>query len=411
MPAPVSQQLAAAPVVSGGNGTYRKIQDVENSTSARVTTWVDGAPINIALDLLPFTTTLMHIRLHVNLSITSISGIKQDPWDRFIANLAIVSDKSNYYVNVLDMPSLQQVLRWKGVAAPRISFPAAATSKDYYIDYVIHFGVRPWRNAPDGTRYRDKYDLTAGIPPQNQGQLALTGSWGTQSLIATSGLTINSADISVRFWGRGALPGQSAAPMPLAIPQWSMQSKDTLTGSATNPGSQPSDVPNGNYLRQVLVQTGDTSSGVLTTRNDDVITDLSLWDTQQNHKIFGDSSWTAMVQTAQDMSDEFKHAVPDEGDTPGTINTSPMLWEPGQFWYDFARDGSSVDPVYGSNQNNVPTGLLRWFFGTMSGSNLGLRFFYLRYQPLSQPGGAITAQAVQANQGAMQTALQASLAG
>jgi len=360
-----------------------KIEGVQESST---TTFTASASINTALDLLDFTTTEMRVRLHLNLSIASASGIIQDPWDRLIAPFAIVADRNNFYASFDDMVQLHQFNRFAGVGEKRITLPASASSVDYYIEYVLHFGRRPYKMNAQGRLEYDPYDLTAGIPPQAKGQLSVTGTWGAATCMAASGVTINSADFSIRYWGLAPLPGDGASAsffLPKAVPQWSTRSHDNDVGSATSPFSVPEDVPTGDYLCCVMHQTGTKSAttGLLTDRTDTCLNNLRLRDTKQQHDIFSDSSWTALVQEAQENTRGFREAPPGEGAVAGTIAT-PQLWEPGMYWKDFSRDGSNTDGLYGSPQDGVPTGRLQWQAGAATLSNAAWRILYIKYRML-----------------------------
>lgn len=362
--------------------------------NSQKSTYSSGGPIALTLDRIPGTLTELWVGVTVNLSITSASGLLDDIWDRLVASLALQFGQT-YYFQFTDLTLAQHDARGIGMAPPRISFPSSASSVAYTFWYRLHFGSLPYIFDPDcGQWVENKWDLSGGIPPLPANSLQLSGSWGSNTALAASGVTINSASLQPYF--TYIAPGQGEKDsdyQPMAFPVWVTEDDSNLVTAGYGQFGQTIPLPINDWIQGVMFVTR-TGSPLL--RSDNVLTSLRLRDTSSNRDVFSALNWTDLTAASQQARTGFDDGQPpSDGTTIGTVayppvssfgSTSVVFSNAGVARLDLRRWISEPDKLYGLNMDPAvnPYSQLVWQVGTNSASSNQLRVLYRKYKKNDQ---------------------------
>ncbi len=377
-----------------------KVRSYPNSVASTKSGAGGGGGFTIPLDRIPGTCTEMWIKVVANITASGASGTFDDTWDRLVQQMSLVYSTQNYF-NFADMTMAQHLCRFKGLAAPRITFPASPTTQNYTIWYPLHFGMVPYvADKVTGRLQHNPFDLSAGIPQLPANSLQLTGTYGTSAQLATSGITVNNIYIQPYFTYITNLPNESPDQFqPLAFPSWYTESEAQYVAATSSAFGTNIPLPIGDWIQAALHIT--RSSATNNPRSDAVLNSMQFFDQTGQRKIFSANTWNDFVAFTQlSRLGNDNSAVPTDGPTLGTVVfppsnvpftltdtiggfTNTMFTNTGLGYVDMRDWISQPDPLLGLNMDPAinPFTQLQWQSGITSGSaSQSWQILYLKYK-------------------------------
>lgn len=245
----------------------------------------------------------------------------------------------------------------------------SATTLVQHFAYVFHFGVAPWRVNPNtGMIERNHWDLTAGIPPVQSGNLTLGGTFAAAAGSLGNDVTVADGDVDVYpFFGVQPEPGDlPAAYLPRAIPTWSMESPSLAASSSAFATSH--DIPSGHHLHSMLVMlTNRTNSP----RDNSVLNSIRIYNQLEAREILAFGRQTDIVADckAAEIISQLELAGWPPTDNVSTAMTAltgtagvPEISAPsdaGLHWFPLHKYALRRHLVYGVDPRSVGTGDLK----------------------------------------------------
>jgi len=224
-----------------------------------------------------------------------------DPYDRVIATLNLTG-KGKTFFDFTNLRVPQHMARLAGFGPKRPQrIDNSLTTVELFFAYVFHFGVAPFKvNPRTGMLEDNPWDLTAGIPPTESGNLTLGGSFAADSAMGTNA-TITDADLEIYLWGVQPEAGDPySAFMPKAIPVWQMNTPTAVATSGLFATAY--NIPSGDFLHSLLWMTTRQAN---TPRDDGVLSSIEVFNQLENRSILrygGLSSNVLGVQGAELLS-------------------------------------------------------------------------------------------------------------
>src|SRR5262245_26966588 len=197
--------------------------------------YLAGGQFNI--ELAPVQGSITELVMFVRAVVTTTTPTNNsDYWDLVLMNASLTGG-GNTYFQFSNMRCAQHWARLCRKYAFRRPPPIAAsqTNAEAQFAYLFHFGTRPL--LPDGRR--NKFDLSAGIPPVTRGNLTLGGNWNPASAPGTN-VTVQTTtwlDVYAHVVQQESQGEDPARWMPVALPNFTMRSP-TPTATST-PFSTP----------------------------------------------------------------------------------------------------------------------------------------------------------------------------
>lgn len=356
--------------------------------------WSASGSISAELSPKPYTITRMEIICRLTGTTGATPGFYNDAYDRVISRLNLTG-KGKTYFDFSNMRAPYHLSRLAGFGPQRPApIAASLTGVTQYFKYVIHFGVAPVKVNPlTGMLEDNPWDLTAGIPPAESGNLTLGGTFAAASAMG-SGMTITDADLDIYLYGVQPDAGDPpAAYLPRAIPVWAMR---TPSLSATSSAFATQDnIPAGDFLHSMLVM---LTNGTNSPRDDSVLNSLEVFNQLENRSIlkYGGFAGAVADYQAAEMISQFdaRYALgycPSDnvttamtavsgGGTPATITVNGNAKDAGLVWLPIYKFAAKGHPLYGVNLQNVATGDLQLRFGVSDATGVTMDILYRRYQ-------------------------------
>ncbi len=340
-------------------------------------TWSAAGQINLELAPKPFCITRMGLWVELNVTTTTATNFN-DYYDRAISRLSLTGNGRTYF-DFTNMRAAYHFTRFGGYGLKRPTVLAdSSTTLVIHFGYLFHFGVAPKRiNPASGCVEDNPFDLTAGIPPVEAGNLTLQGTWGAASAMGTN-VTINSGEMHVYLWGvNGA--------QPQALPEWSMQSPTpTATSSAF---ATSHNIPAGNFLRSLLVM---TTNGTNSPRDDSVLNSLRFYNQKEGQTILeygGQAGAVADYKPAEafqqfpingwpptDNVSTAMTALTGTAGVPSILGVTDSGLVPIRLF-----EFTGAHPLYGLDLRNVATGDYQLQYGVSDATGVTLDIVYEKY--------------------------------
>jgi hypothetical protein len=335
--------------------------------------------------------TELWLKVGANLTIAGGGTTPLDDfWDRAIASLSLVYGSTGYF-NFSDMTLAHHLMRFQGMATPRLAIPTTATSTTFYTWYRLHFGTVPYQMDKVTGRWKaNEFDLSGAVPQLPAQSLSLTGTWGGSTSYAASGVTVNSLTLQPYFTYISNKENESAADFqPQAFPNWISENDSAMITTGTLP------LPVSDYVQAVLFA---TRTGTPALRSDAVLTSLKFRDQSGSRDIFSFGAWsdaTAMTQQARNGADDGHPAsdsisgttyayVPGSVGVAGTVFGSTFIQpsNPGLAYFDMRDWISEPDPYLGLNMDPAvnPFSQLVWQYGSNTSASNALALLYKKYK-------------------------------
>ncbi len=348
--------------------------------------WAASGAINLELSPVPFTITGMVIDLYTDITTTTSTNYN-DYWDRMISRLGLSGTIEGKNRTIFDFSNMRVAyhdskFNLKHFAPRRATaVPDSQTNYLRQFSYYIHFGVNPI--LPNGEF--NWFDLTAGIPPVQTGQLTLTGTWGAAAALG-SAATVNAGYLEVHLVGVQLEDGEDASKaMLMALPSWSMTTP-TPSATSTTFGTSYS-IPGGGFLRSLMMM---MTNGTNAPRDDQVLNSLRLYDQFGNRPII---EWGGRAGASEASGGDYKIAelfaqmqlagAPYGEDLNGTIGVpvlTGLVDAEGLVNFPLHRLSDTVHPLFGANMNRVNTGDLRLDYGVADATGIQLDILFKRYE-------------------------------
>lgn len=352
--------------------------------------WEAGGNISVNLGAVPGTITGLHIIMRAKLTTGASTTWRDDPWDRIIRNLSLTRGPTALFA-ADNMRHFFHFLRARQpFTAPRRPghVPNSSTNVERFIHYPIYFGLAPViLNPATGALMPNKFDLTAGIPPTQGGDLILQGSFAPANALG-SGITIVDGDLYIYVDQVKPDPGDRPEDwLPMAQPVWSSSSPN-LGGTSTAFGDN-TEVPGGAWLRRIHAM---LTNGADEPRASDVLNSLRLYNNRNSQSIIsygGEANVVEDYKPAELMSQlafASTKQPSDDGSPLGEPSEAAYV-EPGivDFPLDqYAREDRGGSPAYGYNLTNLNSGDLRLHFGISDATDSLLRLMWERYEILDR---------------------------
>ncbi len=355
--------------------------------------WSASGSISAELSPKPYTITRMVLIVRATATTTTATWYN-DPYDRIISRLNLTG-KGKTYFDFSNLRAAYHLSRFAGFGPKRpIPIADAQTAVEMFFAYVFHFGVAPWKVNPlTGMLEDNPWDLTAGIPPAESGNLTLGGTFAAASACG-SNVTVTDADLEIYLYGVQPDAGDPpAAYLPRAIPVWSMR---TPTPTATSSAFATQDnIPAGDFLHSMLVM---LTNGNNSPRDDSVLNSLEVFNQLENRSIlkFGGFAGSVLDYQAAEIISQFDARVglgycPSDnvttamdgiasGGTAGTITVNGPAKDSGLVWLPLYKFATKGHPLYGVNLQNVATGDLQLRYGVSDATGVTMDVVYRRYQ-------------------------------
>lgn len=327
--------------------------------------WSASGSINLELSPKPYTITEMDIDVYATVNTGATPGAYNDLWDRIISTLALTGKGKTYFAfsNARAMRHFNRFI----VKQPRRPAPLAAsqTGATAHVGYKIHFGVNP----------ANPFDLTAGIPPSESGNLSLTGTWGAAAAPG-SGYTITAASMYVTLHGVMPEPGDVPAQyLPKAFPIWSQR---TPTPVATSSRYATQDnIPAGGFLHSLLVMTFNGSD---LPRDDAVLGSIQLYAQTEAREIIKYDVWKVaeiMTQSRYRVDPYLDDEIAEAG---ASTVPSAVPCDKGLVWLQLADYATKGNALYGADLRNVNTGDLQLRYGVDDATGIEMHVVYRKYE-------------------------------
>lgn len=322
----------------------------------------------------PFAITRMAVVLFNDIDTTSVTD-HNDYYDRIISSLSLAVPGRTFF-NFTNMRAAFHSQRFRlGRLSPRRPDPVAgsATADLSYIVYLFHFGVAPEIWNPDKRRWEDNpFDLTAGIPSTNAGELALQGVFGAAAAPGTNVTVTADSRVRYYYWGVQKESGDPyEAYMPRAYPEWSMRTPD-ISGTSSEFGTVDN-VPVGSLLHSMLIM---TTNGSNDPRADDVLGSLKLkLPNDGGREIFSTRSWFAGTRLSQ--LGHFNGVSFDTDPTIDSDHDAGLFWIPVHQYADDPRRGGH--PLYGADLRGMGQGDVTLEYGVDDATGVTMPIVYHRY--------------------------------
>lgn len=344
--------------------------------------WSASGSINIELSPQPITITRMKLLVRPRFTTTATPGTYNDPWDRIISSLRLTG-KGQTYFDFTNLRATHHWTRFRRHAAKRPQ-PAASLTIDgtgtpandlpYFFEYNIHFGVCPTRYNPSTGLIEDNpFDLSAGIPPVESGNLTLTGVWGAAAAPG-SGWTITAGTLVVQLFGVQKDAGDPPALyLPMALPNFNMR---TPTPTATSGLFATQDnVPAGDYLHSIMLM---TTRGANAPRDHGVLGSLQVYDQIGAREILRSESWKDL----EIMSQDDINGWPPSEDVRGTLGNLVVthVADEGLVYLPLHRFATGGHPKYGADLTGLGTGDLQLRYGVANATTVTLDMLYTKYK-------------------------------
>ncbi len=327
--------------------------------------WSASGSINLELSPKPYTITEMDLDLYADVSTGASVTAVNDLWDRIIATLALTGKGKTYFA-FSNGRALRHFNRFI-IKQPRRAAPLAVSQSNakIHVGYKIHFGVEPAR----------QFDLTAGIPPSESGNLSLTGTWGAAAAPGT-GYTINSANLYVTL--HGVMPEAGDSPvqyLPRAFPIWSQR---TPTPVATSSRYATQDnIPAGGFLHSLLVMTFNGSD---LPRDDGVLNSIQLYAQTEAREIIKYDIWKIaeiMTQARYRVDPYLDDEIAEAG---ASTVPSAVPCDKGLVWLQLVDYATKGNALYGADLRGVNTGDLQFRYGVDDASGVEMHVIYRKYE-------------------------------
>ena len=352
--------------------------------------WAASGNISINLGAVPGTITGLHVIMRAKLTTGGSLSWRDDPYDRIIETLSLVRGPTTLFA-AQNMRHFYHFLRARQpFTAPRRPGLVAVSQTDVelFIHYPIHFGLAPVIvNPATMMPMPNKFDLSAGVPPTQGGDLVLQGNFAAADALGT-GVTITAGDLFVYVDQVKPDPGDRPEDwLPLAQPVWS-SSKPNLNGTSTSFGDN-TEVPGGAWLRRIHAM---ITNGSGEPRKSDVLNSLRLYNNRNSQALIsygGEANVVADFKPAELMSQlAFANTKQptDDGATLGQPVADSYV-EPGIVdfpLHEYAREDRGGSPAYGFNLANLNSGDLRLHYGVADASDSALRLMWERYEILDR---------------------------
>jgi len=346
---------------------------------------------NYTLDLSgkPYTITRMDVTIAPTIT-TAATTLLGDPWDRIVSTLNLTG-KDGTYLGFQDAISLYHWTRLsKGVESygatsrRQTIITTQTTGAQRPFVYRIHFGRRP----KDFAGMDDPYDLTAGIPPMDKGNLNLSGQWGAAAAMGTAGVLSTSTLMRVHLYGVQPEAGDSDADyLPQAMPNF--QTLSSTSGVLANASlfSLIDNVPSGDILAALV---GIVQSGATKVRDSSILGSSNFYNQYgsravESYQVYSDletaSQGPLMGLPPSDSGNDSSAFAGSSGATAGTIApVGGYIADPGLFIYRLWRL-NSLGGLYGVNLQGAATGDLQHRFGVAAGASTAtLEYVYEKYR-------------------------------
>jgi hypothetical protein len=332
-----------------------------------------------SIELSPVQGTITELIVFVRSDVTTTTATNfNDYWDRLISSMSLGGGGGNFFT-FSNMRAAYHFTRLiKTIAAKRPTVVAdSQTNALTQFAYLFHFGTQ--LRLPDGRR--NKFDLSAGIPPVPRGNLTLSGVFGAAGAMGTNvttntGTTLDVYAHVVQPESAGEGPARW---MPRMLPNWSMR---TPTPTATSaPFGTQDDVPGGDFLRSLLVM---LTNGTNAPRDSGVLSSLEVYDQRASRSIvrIGGQSDTAPPAVVDEVVGQL-----DSNGWPPTDNATtlgvPALThghDRGLHAVVLADYSDKADPHYGLDLRGVSTGGVQIRYGVVDATGITMDVVYERYK-------------------------------
>jgi hypothetical protein len=349
--------------------------------------WAASGAISLELAPKPYTITRMAIVVRASVTTTTATWFN-DPWDRIISRLNL-SGAGKTFFDFTNMRAAYHFSRLAGFAPKRPTTVAdSATTLLQQFAYIFHFGIAPFKvNPVTGVLEDNPWDLTAGIPPVEAGNLTLGGSFAAAAAMGTN-VTTADADFDVYLYGVQPQAGDPpAAYMPQAFPVWSMR---TPTPVATSSAFATQDnIPAGDHLHSMLVM---MTNGTNAPRDDSMLNSFEIFNQLESRSIlkFGGQSGSILDVKAAELLTQFHIRGWPPSDNISTAMTAatgtvavPSVLAPadsGLYWIPLHQFATRGHPLYGVDLRRVATGDLQARYGVSDATGVTLDMVYRKYQ-------------------------------
>ncbi len=339
--------------------------------------------ISLELAPKPYTITRMAIVVRSDITTGVTPGDYNDAFDRIISTISLTG-KGKTFFNFTNMRAAWHHSRFRKHAPKRpVGIAASQTNALQQFAYVFHFGVCPWKlNPVTGCIEDNPFDLSAGIPPTEAGNLSLGGTYGAAAAPG-SGYTVNDADFEVYLWGVRRDSGDPPELyLPRAFPTWSQR---TPTPTATSGAFGTEDnVPAGGFLHSILAM---MTNGTNAPRDDAVLGSLELYNVLEARSI-----WRTRRYKAGEILSQLEMGGWPPSDNNVTLTTPAVnaVDDEGLVWLPLHKHTSS-HPLYGLDMRGAATGDLSLRYGVDDASGVTLDFVYTKYELNPEHPGNIAA--------------------
>lgn len=337
--------------------------------------WAASGTINLELSPKPFTITRMAIIARPSVTTTTATNFN-DYWDRGIANLSLTGNGKTF-VDFRNLRAAHHFARLAGFGMHRPPVVAdSATTLVQQFGYMWHFGLNP----------ANPWDLTAGIPPVDSGNLTLQGAFAAAAAMGTN-TTITDMDLDVYLWGVQPEAGDAPASyLPQAFPAWTMR---TPTPAATSSAFATQDnIPAGDFLHDMLVM---LTNGSNSPRDDSVLNSIQVYNQLDNRTIisYGGQAGAVLDYKAAEILSQYGRVMPLSDDvstamtaatgTAGSANINADGANSGLIWLPVADFAVRGHPVYGVDMRRVATGDLQLRYGVSDATGVTMDVVYRKY--------------------------------